>query len=35
VFPSHCDYVLGIRDFLAQGVLELELENGAIIRIES
>ncbi|WP_288373172.1 hypothetical protein [uncultured Algoriphagus sp.] len=35
VFPSHCDYVLGIRDFLAQGVLELELENGSIIRIES
>lgn len=35
VFPSHCDYVLGIRDFLAQGVFELELEDGSIIRIES
>lgn len=35
VFPNHCDYVLGIRDFLVQEILELEMEDGSIIRIES
>jgi predicted aspartyl protease len=33
VFPTHCDYVLGIRDFLVQEILELEMEDGSIIRI--
>jgi hypothetical protein len=34
VFPNHCDYVMGIRDFLAQGILELEMEDGIILLIQ-
>lgn len=32
VFPTYCDYILGIRDFLDQGTLELELADGSIFQ---
>lgn len=33
IFTSRCDYVLKIRDFLNQEVLELRLEDGTLYRI--